>query len=164
MIGADAGSTQLVLVLWEQTRPNTKHATGEHTATSTSECERSPKAAAAGPGRQHQQPRLCRAALARGSFTASSRAARAPRPSLPPSLPPSLSPEASRRLHLDVAARRRAGFPFLSIRHAAVLYRLHWLRCAAAQQTPEVRRCCDRVLPSSTVGQMKTNFKLCRGS
>lgn len=84
MIGADAGSTQLVPVLWEQTRPNTKHTTGEHTATSTSECERSPKAAAAAPGRQHQQPRLCRAALAHGSFTASSRAARAPRPSHPP--------------------------------------------------------------------------------
>lgn len=84
MIGADAGSTQLVPVLWEQTRPNTNHTTGEHTATSTSECERSPKAAAAAPGRQHQQPRLCRAALAHGSFTASSRAARAPRPSHPP--------------------------------------------------------------------------------
>lgn len=85
-------------------------------------------------------------------------------PSLPPSLPPRLSPEASRRLHLDVAARRRAGFPLLSVRHAAVLYLLHWLRCAAAQQTPEVRRCCDRVLPSSTVGQMKTNFKLCKNA
>lgn len=47
---------------------------------------------------------------------------------------PELLPEAGRGVHLDVAARRRAGFPFLSIRHAAPLSFLHWLRCAAARQ------------------------------
>lgn len=35
----DSESTQLVSVLREQTRPNTKHATQQHTATSTRKAE-----------------------------------------------------------------------------------------------------------------------------
>ncbi|KAI4829754.1 hypothetical protein KUCAC02_001425 [Chaenocephalus aceratus] len=50
--------------------------------------------------------------------------------SSPPGLPPpGRLPEAGRGLHLDVvAARGCAEFPLLSVRHAALLPFLHWLR------------------------------------
>lgn len=41
MVLADAGSTRLASVLREQTRPNTKHATQQHIATSIRKAERS---------------------------------------------------------------------------------------------------------------------------
>lgn len=67
------------------------------------------------------------------------------------SFTPGLLPEADRGVHLDASTRRRAGFPLLSVRHAITLNLLHWLRRAAALQTPErsgdaVIRCCLRRL------------------
>lgn len=63
-------------------------------------------------------------------------------------------PEAGRGLHLEVAARRRAGFPLLPVRHAAAFIPPSAPLCAArATLTPEVRRCSDMVLPSMTVGK-----------
>lgn len=98
-----------------------------------------PNVAAAARISQHQHLQLRRAELVHRSFTAWSPAGRrtAPRPPFPGLPPPGRLPEAGRRIHLDVAARRRAGFPLLSVRHAARLSFLHWLRRAAAQQTPE---------------------------
>lgn len=122
-------------------------ATQQHIATSIRKAERDQLLRLRGAS--ISTPQLCRAALPHRSFTASRGAGGAARFHHPRLPAPGLLPEAGRGVHLDVAARRRAGFPLVSVRHAAALYLLHWLRCAAALQTPErsgdaVIGCCLR--------------------
>lgn len=116
-------------------------ATQQHIATSIRKAERDQLQRLRGAS--ISTPQLCRAALPHslqvggGGGAARFHHRRLPAPGLLPGV------------HLDVAARRRAGFPLVSVRHAAALYLLHWLRCAAALQTPErsgdaVIGCCLR--------------------
>ncbi len=142
-----AGSTRLVSLLWEQTRPNTKHAAQQHTATPIRKSWAETNAAASAPSGRDQHVQLCRAALAHARSQPPGWQLGPPPP--PPSArPPGLLPEAGRGVHLDVAAGRRASFPLLSVRHAAALYFLHWLRYATASRhlrsNDAAIRCCLR--------------------
>lgn len=137
MVLENAGSSRSCSSRHAQTP---KHATQQHIATCNPQSWAEPNAAAAAATRQHERRlQLQSRGQAHRSSTASSPASGLssdPRPlSLAPS--PEVLPDAGRRVHLDVTARRRAGFPLLSVRHASRSSCHHWLRCSRPAETPE---------------------------
>lgn len=153
-----AGSSSLVSVHREQTRPSTKHATQQHTASRNAGklrgdrhcccCSGSNQPASAPSDMQNRSGSSLIHSLQPGGQAGSSVA-----PSIQPCVRRDL-PETGRGLHLDVAARRRGSFPLLPVRHAAPF---SFLRSAVQLPGKDTwERSGDRMLPSKTVGNIVT--------